>query len=1073
MAEVTTHTTTTTASSSPDTPAASTKKRAPGLSFKRFFTKAGVSPYDELEWELRLAQITDSHGGVIFEQKDVEVPKDWSMTATNIVASKYLHGPLDTPERESGVRALVTRVAETIRDWGIKGGYFRSDDDASIFHDELAHLLLQQKAAFNSPVWFNVGCDRIEPNSDAQNWHWNPQAQRVEYSAVGYKNPQCSACFINSVHDSLDSILTLAKTEGMLFKWGSGTGTNLSPLRSSAESLSGGGTASGPLSFMKGFDAFAGVIKSGGKTRRAAKMVILNIDHPDVPEFIECKQKEEAKAWALIEAGYDGSGPDSEAYSSIFFQNANNSVRVTDDFMYSVLRDGDFSTRSVKDGRPVKSYKARDLLQKISDATWHCGDPGMQYDTTVNRWHTSKNTARINASNPCSEYMFLDDSACNLASLNLMKFAPNGSFDVEAYRYACAIMITAQEILVDNSGYPTEAIGKNSHDYRPLGLGYANLGALLMAAGLPYDSDAGRDYAACVTAIMCGEAYLQSSKIAELCQPLASATQLTLPELQGLSSRAERSEVEGSAVAGAPSSSPSFGDRVGGSCPGWYINREPFLDVIRMHRASVNNINRTNVPAALYEASKDTWDEALRHGEKFGYRNSQVTVLAPTGTIGFMMDCDTTGIEPDLALVKYKKLVGGGMIKIVNNTVPAALFKLGYTADQTNAIVSYIDATGTIEGAPSIKEEHLPVFDCSFKPSKGTRTIHYLGHLRMMSATQPFISGAISKTINMPENATVDDITEAYIQAWKLGLKAVAIYRDGSKKAQPLSSMGSATHKSGSGSAGLSAGAPFNASAVDALGGRVEPIDEAAAPPRAVRHRLPDERLSITHKFSVGGHEGYLTVGLYKDGMPGELFITMAKEGSTVSGLMDSFACAVSLALQHGVPLKLMCEKFAHTRFEPSGWSHNQDIGYAKSIMDYIFRWLQLRFLTGQQQALFEGLRPKYVNAPPPGTPDEGDTAQKSFGDFSEPPSLSGLSSRAELPSSLSSRPEAAASAAGAEGPAVPGAGRTSGPVHAADALKELIDFGDAPICSVCGAIMTRNGSCYRCNECGSTSGCS
>ena len=944
MADITT--TTTSASVSTKKAPGQPSKLNPGLTFTRFFTTAGVSPYDELEWELRTAQITDSQGGVIFEQQNVEAPKDWSMTATNIVASKYLHGQLGTPERESGVRALITRVAETIRDWGMAGGYFRTAEDAAIFHDELAHLLLQQKAAFNSPVWFNVGCDRIEPNADAQNWHWNNETQRVEYSAVGYRKPQCSACFINSVRDSLDSILTLAKTEGMLFKWGSGTGSNLSPLRSSTESLSGGGTASGPLSFMKGFDAFAGVIKSGGKTRRAAKMVILNIDHPDIVEFIECKQKEEAKAWALIEHGYDGSSPDSDAYSSIFFQNANNSVRVTDDFMYSVLRDSDFQTRAVKDGRPLATFKARELLRKISEATWHSGDPGMQYDTTVNRWHTSKNTARINASNPCSEYMFLDDSACNLASLNLMKFAPNGTFDVEAYRHACAVIITAQEILVDNSGYPTEAIGRNSHDYRPLGLGYANLGALLMAAGLPYDSDAGRDYASCVTAIMCGEAYLQSSKIAELCQPLAPATDICQKEL------------------GAPfnaSSVDALSGR-GAACPGWYINREPFLDVIRMHRASVNNINRTNVPAVLYEASKETWDEALKHGEKFGYRNSQVTVLAPTGTIGFMMDCDTTGIEPDLALVKYKKLVGGGMIKIVNNTVPTALFKLGYTADQTNAIVSYIDATGTIEGAPAIKDEHLPVFDCSFKPTKGTRTIHYLGHLRMMAAAQPFISGAISKTINMPENATVEEIAEAYIQAWKLGLKAIAIYRDGSKKAQPLSSMGSATAKStkeGAGAPSLSAG----------QGGPAEPIDESAAPPRANRHRLPDERLSITHKFNVGGHEGYLTVGLYKDGMPGEIFITMAKEGSTVSGLMDSFACAVSIGLQHGVPLKLLCEKFAHTRFEPSGWSGNPDIGFAKSIMDYIFRWLQLRFLTGQQQALFDGLRPKYVNAPPPGTP--------------------------------------------------------------------------------------------------------
>ncbi len=989
------------------------------------------------------------------------------MTATNIVASKYLHGPLDTPERETGVRQLVTRVAETIRDWGIKGGYFRSDDDAAIFHDELAHLLLQQKAAFNSPVWFNVGCDRIEPNSDAQNWHWNPQAQRVEYGAVGYKNPQCSACFINSVHDSLDSILTLAKTEGMLFKWGSGTGTNLSPLRSSTEALSGGGTASGPLSFMKGFDAFAGVIKSGGKTRRAAKMVILNVDHPDVMDFIECKQKEEAKAWALIEMGYDGSGPDSDAYSSIFFQNANNSVRVTDDFMYAVLRDGDFSTRSVKDGHPVQTFKAREMLHKISDATWHCGDPGMQYDTTVNRWHTSKNTARINASNPCSEYMFLDDSACNLASLNLMKFAPNGTFDIEAYRYACAVMITAQEILVDNSGYPTEAIGKNSHDYRPLGLGYANLGALLMAAGLPYDSDAGRDYAACVTAIMCGEAYLQSSKIAELCQPLAPATEKTSVILSEVAAATESKDPYTYDNPGAPPLSPSFGDRVGGSCPGWYINREPFLDVIRMHRASVNNIDKTHVPPALFEASKSTWDEALKHGEKFGYRNAQVTVLAPTGTIGFMMDCDTTGIEPDLALIKYKKLVGGGMIKIVNNTVPAALFKLGYTADQTNAIVSYIDATGTIEGAPSVKEEHLPIFDCSFKPSKGTRCIHYLGHVRMMAAAQPFISGAISKTINMPENATVEDITEAYIQAWKLGLKAVAIYRDGSKKAQPLSSMGSATAKSKKG---------------DALAAPVEVEDEAAAPPRAMRHRLPDERLSITHKFSVGGHEGYLTVGLYKDGMPGELFITMAKEGSTVSGLMDSFACATSLALQHGVPLKLMCEKFAHTRFEPSGWSHNQDIGYAKSIMDYIFRWLQLRFLTGQQQALFDGLRPKYVNAPPPGVPDEnGYGTDKSITGviLSDPEHREGESkdpysgsnpSQFVIPGAAGA-PPLSAGISGQGGKA--GLSGPRGHHHASDALQDLIEMGDSPSCPVCGAIMTRNGSCYRCMSCGSTSGCS
>ncbi len=986
----------------PVNPVTNTKK-APGLSFNRFFTKPGISPYDEIEWERRTALITDAKGNAIFEQKDVEVPKDWSVTATNIVASKYLHGTLGTPERESGVRALVTRVAETIRDWGMSQGYFKTQEDGATFHDELSHILLRQYAAFNSPVWFNVGCDRIEPNSDAQNWHWNPASARVEFGVTGYSTPQCSACFINSVKDSLDSILTLAKTEGMLFKWGSGTGTNLSSLRSSTEGLSGGGTASGPLSFMKGFDAFAGVIKSGGKTRRAAKMVILNIDHPDIVDFIECKSKEEAKAHALISSGYDGSSPDSDAYSSIFFQNANNSVRVTDDFMYSVLRDNGFTTRAVRDGRPMQNFKAKDLLYKVSDATWRCGDPGMQYDTTINRWHTSKNTARINASNPCSEYMFLDDSACNLASLNLLKFAPNGTFDVEAYRHSVDVLITAQEILVDNAGYPTETIAKNSHDYRPLGLGYANLGALLMAAGLPYDSDAGRDYAACVTAIMCGEAYLQSSRIAEQCPALVPATE---PTQKGLAET-------------------NLGANVmpGGACPGWYINREPFLDVIRMHRASVNNINKTNVPTPLYESSKACWDEALAHGEKHGYRNSQVTVLAPTGTIGFMMDCDTTGIEPDLALVKYKKLVGGGMIKIVNNTVPTALFKLGYDHDETDKIVSYIDATGTIEGAPDIKDEHLAVFDCSFKPAKGTRSIHYMGHLKMMAAAQPFISGAISKTVNLPENASVEDIMESYLQAWKLGLKAVAVYRDGCKKSQPLSASGTTTALSKKGDAAATAA-------------HVEE-ENLNAPPRAVRHKLQEERASITHKFKVGDHEGYITVGLYPDGSPGELFITMAKEGSTVSGLMDSFALAVSIALQHGVPLKLFCEKFAHTRFEPSGWTGNPDIGFAKSIMDYIFRWLQLRFLTGQQGMLFENLRLRT-----PGAVSHTESSGEANGSVV-------ADQRSEV------RPP------------------TPGSVHAADALAGLIDLGDAPTCSFCGSIMTRNGSCYRCGSCGSTSGCS
>ena len=998
------------------------KKKAPGLTFRRFFTVPGVSPYDSVEWEKRTAQITDAQGNVIFEQKDVEVPKDWSVTATNIVASKYLHGPLGTRERETGVRQLVSRVSETIRDWGLAQGYFRTPEDGATFHDELVHILIRQYAAFNSPVWFNVGCDRIEPNSDAQNWHWSPQAGQVEFSVTGYTTPQCSACFINSVKDSLDSILTLAKTEGMLFKWGSGTGTNLSPLRSSTEGLSGGGTASGPLSFMKGFDAFAGVIKSGGKTRRAAKMVILDIDHPDIVDFIECKAKEEAKAHALVAMGYDGSHPDSDAYSSIFFQNANNSVRVTDDFMYAVIRDTEFSTRAIRDGRVVTTYRAKDLLKKIAEATWQCGDPGMQFDTTVNRWHTSKNTARINASNPCSEYMFLDDSACNLASLNLLKFAPNGAFDLESYRHAVDIVITAQEILVDNAGYPTQVIAKNSHDYRPLGLGYANLGALLMASGLPYDSDAGRDYAACVTAIMCGRAYLQSSRIAELCEPLVPATEATQKSLAetNLGSEIPRGAAE-LRSAGQPGAAVPAPAMPGAACPGWYINREPFLDVIRMHRASVNNINKANVPLPVYEASKQCWDEALAHGEKFGYRNSQVTVLAPTGTIGFMMDCDTTGIEPDLALVKYKKLVGGGMIKIVNQTVPTALFKLGYTHEQTDAIVSYIDATGTIEGAPHVKDEHLAVFDCSFKPAKGTRFIHYMGHLRMMAATQPFLSGAISKTVNLPEQASVEEIMEVYIQSWKLGLKAVAIYRDGCKKSQPLSAAGTKTAESGTTRPGTAA---------SAVPGEEENLN---APPRAVRHRLKEERMAVTHKFSIAGHEGYITVGLFPNGEPGEIFIKMAKEGSTVSGLMDSFALAVSVALQHGVPLKLLCDKFEHTRFEPQGWTNNPDIGYAKSIMDYIFRWLHVRFLSGQQQLLFENLRPRTVQ---PG-------------------------------------PESAGALTSTAAPTANDHGPRTGSVHAADALSGLVEMGDAPTCSFCGSIMTRNGSCYRCMSCGSTSGCS
>jgi ribonucleoside-diphosphate reductase alpha chain len=1131
-----------------------------GLRFNRVFSKPGVSPYDEVRWERRDASITDFTGKPIFFQKDIEVPVDWSVTATNIVASKYLHGPMDAaPDseyvRENSVRQLVSRVAETIRDWGMCDNYFATPEDAALFHDELVHLLVTQKVAFNSPVWFNVGCDRLEPNSDAQNWHYNPHSCAVEFSVTGYRNPQCSACFINSVDDSLDSILTLAKTEGMLFKWGSGTGSNLSPIRGSMELLSGGGTASGPLSFMRGFDAFAGVIKSGGKTRRAAKMVILNVDHPDIIDFIECKSKEEAKAWALMQAGYDGSsGPDSEAYSSIFFQNANNSVRVTDEFMQAVERDGDFTVYTVKDHLPVKTYKARDIMKKIAEATWLCGDPGMQYDTTINKWHTSKNSGRINASNPCSEYMFLDNSACNLASFNLMKFVDHaGNFDIASYRHAIGILITAMDILVDNSGYPTEWIARNSHDYRPLGLGYANLGALLMSFGLPYDSDAGRDFAATLTAIMCGEAYLQSSKIAEKCPPLASTTPLTARADRGI---------------GLGTSDRQAG-RGAGACPGYYVNREPFLDVIRMHRAEVNNIGKSRTSAEpfvtpqlkeLIEASRDCWDLALAHGEKYGYRNSQVTVLAPTGTIGFMMDCDTTGIEPDLALVKYKKLVGGGMIKIVNNTVPAALFKLGYSSDQVDAIVSYIDATGTIEGAPAIKPEHLACFDCSFKPSKGTRSIHYTGHVKMMAATQPFLSGAISKTVNLPHDCSLDDISEAYMDAWRLGLKAVAVYRDGSKGAQPLNVSDGKGAKEIKGTkegpidalnqaadrvlASLVQGKPGSESDLKTLEAKVSeklevtsrsilaaanafsealqravilseakqkiviPSDPERAkrvegesrdldsrgltdaqdvnsPPRAVRHRLPAERASLTHKFSLSGHEGYITVGLYPSGEPGEIFIKMAKEGSTVSGLMDSFATAISLSLQHGVPLKVLCEKFAHTRFEPSGWTGNEHIGYAKSIMDYIFRWLQLRFLSGQQLSLFTGLGAPTAEVVIPSDPERSkgepgapylpktDVGPGVTADQHQP--TRGMGATSSPQGGIAPDPNVILS-----GGRIPESNdlRSSdlpdrGLIHAADAMRTMYDMGDAPSCHTCGAIMVRNGSCYRCMSCGSTSGCS
>jgi len=916
-----------------------------GVSFPQYFTQKleqGRTPYDEVAWELRTATIGNDKGSVIFEQRDVQVPADWSQTATNIVASKYFHGRMGSPERESSVAQLVHRVVDTIAEWGIAGNYFKTKQDGENFRLELAHLMLNQKACFNSPVWFNVGVREAR----GYGFYFDESEQVVKKLQPGDNRPQCSACFINSVQDSLESILDLAKTEGMLFKWGSGTGTNLSSIREEDAHLWGGGRASGPLSFMKGFDAFAGVIKSGGKTRRAAKMVILNSDHPDVEKFIWCKAKEEKKAHTLIDAGYDSS-LDGDAYSSVFFQNANNSVRATDEFMQAVADNTDWWTRSVATGQPVNRYRARDLMLQIAEATHQCGDPGMQFDTTINRWHTSKNTARINASNPCSEYMFLDDSACNLASLNLMKFVgADGTFDVEAFRHAVDTVTLAQEIIVDNASYPTEKIAKNSHDFRPLGLGYANLGAMLMSLGLPYDSPEGRSFAGAITAIMCGQSYLTSARVAEAVGP----------------------------------------------CPGYPENEEPFLDVIRMHWNAVNSIDSKRVPAAMFQAAEECWRQAYELGSLTGFRNAQTTVLAPTGTIGFMMDCDTTGIEPDLALVKYKKLVGGGVIKIVNNTVPQALIKLGYTPEQTEQIVSHIDSTGTIEGAPNLKSEHLPVFDCSFRPQNGNRFIHHMGHIHMMGAVQPFISGAISKTINMPEESTVENIMEAYTESWRLGLKAVAIYRDGSKRVQPLSS-----------------GKGEKKGAVAAATPAVAPTTIEKIVYRPVRRKLPDERQSLTHKFSIGGHEGYITVGMYEDGTPGEVFISMAKEGSTISGLMDTLATSISYGLQYGVPLKFFVDKFSHVRFEPSGWTGNQQVPYAKSIIDYIFRWLGARFL-GITEANEAGETPKL-------RPTE-------------------LEPQQALP-------------------------------------FDAIAAGDAPLCSECGSIMTRNGSCYKCENCGGTSGCS
>jgi ribonucleoside-diphosphate reductase alpha chain len=915
-----------------------------GLRIERRFTREGVHPYDEVEWELR-DSIIPGDGGNVFEQKGVEVPKFWSQTATNVVASKYFRGKLGAPERESSVKQMVDRVVDTIARAGFEGGYFASTTDRDAFADELKYLMVNQHASFNSPVWFNIGVPGVPA--------------------------QASACFILSVEDDMHSILDWFRDEGIIFKGGSGSGVNVSKIRSQKENLSGGGFASGPVSFMRGADSVAGSIKSGGTTRRAAKMVILDADHPDVHEFIWCKAKEEKKAWALGEAGYDMS-LNGEAWQSIQFQNANNSVRVTDEFMKKAQTDEDWGLTARVGGTVLETIKARALLREIAEAAWQCGDPGMQFDTTINDWHTSPASGRINGSNPCAEYMSIDDSACNLASLNLLRFVhSDGEFDVERFRAAVEVVFTAQEILVGHSDYPTAKIAENARSHRQLGLGYANLGALLMQRGLPYDSDEGRAYAAGITALMTGTAYSQSGRIAEAVGPYEAYSK----------------------------------------------NKDAHDRVIQMHRLHAYRIRDVLLPASLLSAARQAWDDAVAFGRPAGYRNAQASVLAPTGTISFMMDCDTTGVEPDIALVKYKKLVGGGMLKIVNGSVPSALRRLGYSETESGAITSYIEQVGTIEGAPAIKEEDLPVFDCAFKPQNGIRTIHHMGHIKMMGAVQPFISGAISKTVNLPEAATVDDVSDAYIEAWKHGLKAIAIYRDGSKKVQPVNTSNKES----------------NTKTVETI---VERIVEVTRPQR---RRLADTRASLTHKFRIEGHEGYITVGLFEDNTPGELFVTMAKEGSTLSGMMDAFATSVSLLFQYGVPLSHLVEKFGHMRFEPAGWTGNSEIGFAKSIVDYVFRWLGNRFLSEPERAALGLIR----------TTEIADAK----------PQIELLTRVVQL-----ATPEAPASSAN---------GHAAATVAEAPAYRRLNSTPDAPPCPRCGWLTVRSGTCHKCENCGETTGCS
>ena len=987
-----------------------------GLKIIRNFSTLNVHPFDEIQWETREAKITGDSGEVIFEQKNIEVPVSWSQLATKVVASKYFYGDGEKGEREYSVKQLVHRVCRTIADRGRRDGYFTTNEDTENFYNELTWLCVNQYGSFNSPVWFNVGLfDAYGVAGGRHNYRWDEKTQQAVECENSYEYPQASACFIQSVEDTMEDIMRLAKSEAMLFKHGSGTGTDLSTLRSSREKLSGGGKPSGPLSFMRVFDQIAAVVKSGGKTRRAAKMQSLKIDHPDIRDFITCKTEEEKKAWALLEQGYGGD-LNNEAYSSVMFQNSNLSVRVSDEFMEAVEKDGKWATKSVTTGQVLDEYRAQELMELIADGTRICGDPGLQYDSTINRWHTCPKSGRINASNPCSEYMFIDNSACNLASLNLMKFRnEDGSFNIENFRKAIRIFIIAQDILVDNGSYPERDITENSHRFRPLGLGYANLGCLMMSLAMPYDSDLARAWASAITAILTGTAYATSTEMAS----------------------------------------------IKGAFEDYQDNAESMLNVIGMHREHAYNIPEVHCPDYLLNAAKNAWDQAFDAGSKFGFRNAQATVLAPTGTIGFMMDCDTTGIEPDIALVKYKLLAGGGMLKIVNRTVPMALERLGYNAEDIKKICDVIDEDETIETAKTLNEEHLAIFDCAFEPRKGSRHIHYLAHLKMMAAVQPFLSGAISKTINMPKESTTEEIAAAYMDGWKLGLKAVAIYRDGSKRIQPVNT------KKYSGDKGKKA------------------VEEDASALKPHRRRLPETRNSITHKFSVAGHEGYLTVGLYEDGQPGEVFITMAKEGSTVGGLMDVVGTCVSMALQYGVPLITLVDKFRHARFEPAGMTSNKNIPFAKSLIDYIFCWLGCQFIPGYA----EKNTPNRTKTPD--VPDKTSTTAKQLVEktkdlakkINEAKAIQ-IKSIAPVPDDGKMQPGRTSRFAKAAvdrlmavvGSTVSGDAETQGQTATLmqqfnEQFKTFQD--DAPVCDVCGSITVRNGTCYRCYNCGNSMGCS